>query len=158
THKLKEVENFIYFGVETVEYNSVISLPNAKMQMMKLIKFSQTDKLVIETTDIEYIKTLNYNVFRSSSLMMPRSQLIIDIVVNNVKSTTTQTLLKYIKSATYLKTNLITNSSHEEEKLPYPVCIDSDDNEQLNDIIDKLINTKDIENNDEDEENSQFKK
>ncbi|CAG8758278.1 22972_t:CDS:2, partial [Dentiscutata erythropus] len=168
----KEVEGFIYFGIETIEYNNVTGSSNIKMQMTVLysskskrfqnylgtsgsniklnnayiisglIKFSQTGKMVIETTDIKYIKTpnLNYNVLG-----------------NDVELITTQTLLNNVESTTYsvksdninvskssktssdkLDTNVEINPSYKKKKLPQPVYIDLDDDEQSDDDINEL--------------------
>ncbi|CAG8571784.1 44928_t:CDS:2 [Gigaspora margarita] len=71
--KPKEVEDYIYFGVESVKYNSVTSLSAVRMQMTVLyssqdIRFQKY--LGTSATDIDYLRTsaLNYKTFKNSSL------------------------------------------------------------------------------------------
>ncbi|CAG8533274.1 965_t:CDS:2, partial [Racocetra persica] len=124
--KPKELDEFIHFGVESVEYNPVTGTPDVKMQMTVLyschstrfqkylgasgsniklrttyfvsglFKFSQSGKMVIEATDIDYLKTSNANYIasESSSSVLPGARSIIDIVADDIDSITTQSPFK----------------------------------------------------------------
>ncbi|CAG8512774.1 26964_t:CDS:2 [Gigaspora margarita] len=132
--KPKEVEDYIYFGVESVEYNSVTSSSAVRMQMTVLyssqnirfqkylgtsgsniklgntyfvsgfFKFSKSDQIIIEATDIDYLRTsaLNYNIFKNSSLVDSKHRSIIDIIADDIKSIFAQTPLKRAESSASL--------------------------------------------------------
>ncbi|CAG8805756.1 2406_t:CDS:1, partial [Racocetra persica] len=148
-----------------------------------LIKFSTTGKMVIEATDIDYFKTLtlNYNASESSSSTIPRSRSIIDIVTDDIESITIQTPLNHIKSmassvksdninaskssetfSSIIDANVEINSSRRRKKLPQPVYLDSDaQDEERSDCEDlnKLVNAENTLCKDEEEdENLQPKK
>ncbi|CAG8499631.1 4273_t:CDS:1 [Dentiscutata heterogama] len=117
----KEVTDFIYFDAETIEYNSVTSKSDVKMDLTViypsqssrfkylgpsgsniklwstyfisgLFKFSKTRKMIIEATDIDYLKTLSINIITSESfsLMVSDKPSIIDIIDDNIDLTVTQ--------------------------------------------------------------------
>ncbi|CAG8776413.1 26464_t:CDS:2, partial [Racocetra persica] len=129
--KPKEIENYIHFGVESVEYNSVTSTSAVKMQMTVLyssqtirfqkylgtsgsniklgntyfvsglFKFSKSGQMIIEATDIDYLKTsiLNYNIAENSSSTSSRPRSIVDIVADDIESVTTQAPFKHSESS-----------------------------------------------------------
>ncbi|RIB19755.1 hypothetical protein C2G38_2035809 [Gigaspora rosea] len=69
----KKVANFIHFGVETVEYNSV------------------TGKIMIEATDIDYLKTSTIGISGTeSSRSTTNIPSIIDIIDDDIDSVSTQ--------------------------------------------------------------------
>ncbi|CAG8735772.1 1877_t:CDS:2, partial [Gigaspora margarita] len=103
-HKLKEVENYIHFGVESVEYNSITGLTSVGMQMTVLYS-SQTIRFQ------KYLGTLGSNIklkniyFVSGLFKFSKSgqnslsvnskhQSIIDIVTDDIKSVSAQIPLK----------------------------------------------------------------
>ncbi|CAG8594232.1 28905_t:CDS:1 [Racocetra persica] len=117
TRASKKVADFIHFRVECLEYNSVTSTANVKIQMTAfyhsqstrfkkyldplgsyikldhnylisdLIKFSTSGKIMIEVTDIDYLKTLNTNnnMFESSTSTISNTKSIIDIISDDIK-------------------------------------------------------------------------
>ncbi|CAG8824630.1 514_t:CDS:2 [Gigaspora margarita] len=141
THNPKQVDKFIHFGIECVEYNSVTSTPNVKMPMMVLypsksmrfqkylgptgsniklnntylilglIRFLTSGKIMIEATDIDFLKTLNvnYSTYESSSTV-PGIWSIFDIIADDVDFITTQTLIKHEELTNSLVENNITTA------------------------------------------------
>ncbi|CAG8768672.1 7894_t:CDS:2 [Gigaspora margarita] len=108
--KLKEVKNYVHFRVESVEYNSVTSLSDVKMQMTVLYSSQATRfqkylgiQARVLTTDINYLRTstLNYNTFENSSLINSKSRSIIDIIANDIESVSAQIPLKHAESSAY---------------------------------------------------------
>ncbi|CAG8727457.1 18521_t:CDS:2, partial [Gigaspora margarita] len=108
--------------VESVEYNSVTGSSAVKMQMMvlyssqatrfqkylellarilRLFEFSKSGQIIIEATDIDYLKTstLNYNTFENSSMINSSHRSIIDIVADDIESISARTLLKHAESS-----------------------------------------------------------
>ncbi|CAG8483309.1 137_t:CDS:2 [Dentiscutata erythropus] len=114
----KKIEDFIYFGAKTIEYNLVTSNSDIKMDMTivyplkspkfkyldhldsniklqtnyfvsELIRFSKSGKIIIETIDIDYLKTsaININQIESSSLAIPNASSIIDLIDDNFNLT-----------------------------------------------------------------------
>ncbi|CAG8753936.1 25605_t:CDS:1, partial [Dentiscutata erythropus] len=115
------VTDFIHFGAETIEYNSVTSKPDVKMDLTViypsqssrfkylgpsgsniklrstyfisgLFKFSKTVKMMIEATDIDYLRTSSINITtsKSSSLTASNKPSIIDIIDDDIDSTVIQ--------------------------------------------------------------------
>ncbi|RIB26793.1 hypothetical protein C2G38_2138137 [Gigaspora rosea] len=84
--KLKEVEDYVYFGVESVEYNSVTGSSAVKMQITVLYS-SQATRFQ------KYLGTSDSNIKLGN---MNRS--IIDIVANDIKSVSAQIPLKHAGS------------------------------------------------------------
>ncbi|CAG8848808.1 8570_t:CDS:2, partial [Racocetra persica] len=94
TRTPQKVNDFIYFGKECLEYNA-ITRSNIKLDNVYLIsgfiKFSTFSNLMIEATNIDYIrKNMNSNIFESFS-SLPSTRSIIDIIANNIESATTST-------------------------------------------------------------------
>ncbi|RIB18271.1 hypothetical protein C2G38_2185093 [Gigaspora rosea] len=121
--KPKQLEEFIHFGVECTEYNPVTGNSGVNMQLTVLyhaesvrfkkylghlgsnikigstylvsglFKFSMSGKMMIEATDIDYLKILNvnYNTYENFSLSTPGTRSIIDVIANDVETITTQT-------------------------------------------------------------------
>ncbi|RIB10568.1 hypothetical protein C2G38_2105722, partial [Gigaspora rosea] len=154
----KRIEEFIHFGAEAVEYNSVTSKPDIKMDMTivyplnspkfkylghlgsnikpranyfvsGLIRFSKSGKLIIEATDIDYLKTstINVNLSESSSLATPNAPSIIDLIDDDLNPTDPRTSKE---SAKFFKTSNIdvkdSTSYASESNNP----LDSPDNEE----------------------------
>ncbi|RIB21051.1 hypothetical protein C2G38_2177659 [Gigaspora rosea] len=91
--KPKELREFIHFGVECTEYNSVTSNSSVNMQITVLyhaglFKISTSGKMMIEATDINYVKTaaITYNAQENYSSTAPGAQSIIDIIADNIES------------------------------------------------------------------------
>ncbi|CAG8551009.1 5146_t:CDS:2 [Dentiscutata erythropus] len=113
----KEVTDFIHFGAETIEYNSITSKPDVKMDLTViypsessrfkylgpsgskiklrstyivsgLFKFSKSGKMMIEATDIDYLRTSSNNITtsESSSLTASDKPSIIDIIDDDIDS------------------------------------------------------------------------
>ncbi|CAG8713806.1 43165_t:CDS:2 [Gigaspora margarita] len=97
-HKLKEVEDYVHFGVESIEYNSVTI--GKHVFRVGLFKFLKSGQIIIEATDIDYLRTstLNYNTFKNS-LINSRNRSIIDIVADDIESISAQILLKHAGSS-----------------------------------------------------------
>ncbi|CAG8834537.1 18144_t:CDS:2, partial [Gigaspora margarita] len=75
----KNVKELIHFGIETVQYNSVTGN-------------SESGKMMIEATDIDYLKTstISISVSEKSYLTTADTPSIIDIIDNDIDSTGTQ--------------------------------------------------------------------
>ncbi|CAG8715454.1 7038_t:CDS:2, partial [Cetraspora pellucida] len=117
-HNPKITEKFIHFGVKSVEYNSITGSSNVKMKIIVFyssqftrfkhlghlgsnikvgnaylvsgpFKFSDSGKIVIEATDIDYSKPLllNFNNPKIPSSTSSNTRTIIDIIVDDVDST-----------------------------------------------------------------------
>ncbi|CAG8706178.1 23086_t:CDS:2, partial [Racocetra persica] len=154
--KPKEIEDYIHFGVESVKYNSVTGTPAVKMQMT----FLKSGQIIIKTTDINYLKTsnLNYNASKNSTLIASRPHSIIDVIANDIESTTTQTPFKHTKPSTSIKSNDISTSKSSETSVEAVVVVDSSHENKKSsyqpDYIDldaqdnKKANISDIEDND----------
>ncbi|RIB08502.1 hypothetical protein C2G38_2211483 [Gigaspora rosea] len=126
-HKPKEVEDYIHFGVESVEYNSItgsnIKLGNTYF-VLGLFKFSKFGQIIIEATDINYLRTsvLNYNAFENFPSVNSKHRSIIDIVADDVESVSAQTPLKCAESSAF------SSQPENEKKLcNQPDCIELDD-------------------------------
>ncbi|CAG8751911.1 14842_t:CDS:1, partial [Dentiscutata heterogama] len=117
----KDKEDFIYFDAECTKYNSVTGSSNIKMDMTILypskstrfkylvllganiksenkyiisgfVKFSDSGKMIIEVTDIDYVKStdFNYNIVESSSSTKSNTWSIIDIIADDIESQSTK--------------------------------------------------------------------
>ncbi|RIB01273.1 hypothetical protein C2G38_2296770 [Gigaspora rosea] len=116
--KPKELREFIHFGVECTEYNSVTSNSSVNMQITVLyhagssrfqnylghsgsniklgstylvsglFKISTSGKMMIEATDVDYMKTaaVTYNAQENYSSTTPGAQSIIDIIADDIES------------------------------------------------------------------------
>ncbi|CAG8500839.1 13563_t:CDS:2 [Dentiscutata heterogama] len=113
----KQTKEFIHFGVETVEYNAVTGSSNIKMEMIilylsqttrfkhlgtsgsnikvgntylvsGLLKFSDSGKIMIEASDIDFSKLppLNLIVHEISSSTSSTTHSIIDIIADDIDS------------------------------------------------------------------------
>ncbi|CAG8776021.1 2940_t:CDS:2, partial [Dentiscutata erythropus] len=140
----KKVENFIHFGAETIQYNSITSKPEVKMNMTiiyphesprlkylghlgsniklqsnyfvsGLLKFSKSGKIMIEATDVDYLKTSTINITRteSSQSATEGAPSIIDIIDNDLDSIATQQHNSF-KSST--NANDIINANNEDNR------------------------------------------
>ncbi|CAG8730774.1 28930_t:CDS:2, partial [Racocetra persica] len=126
--KPKETEGIIHFGMECTEYNSVTRPlgPNIKIGGTYLIsgffKFSQSGKLMIEATEIEYLKItqLNYNIPESSSSSVSNTRSIIDIIADDIDSITTEIPPKHAEFTTFsVKHNTTSIDTNTEINLHY---------------------------------------
>ncbi|CAG8471719.1 36876_t:CDS:2 [Gigaspora margarita] len=130
-HIPKEVENFIHFGIETIEYNSVTGPSNVRMQMTVLYSSKS-------------IRLQNYLGTSGSNIKLYNAYIISGLIkfsqTDNIKSIITQTPLNHIESTTYsVKSDDINVSK---------LSKTSSDKMQSNSDIDELANTKDIQNKD----------
>ncbi|CAG8700008.1 1301_t:CDS:2 [Gigaspora margarita] len=121
--KPKQLEEFIHFGIECNEYNPVTGNSGVNMQItvlyhaefvrfkkylghlgsnikigsmylvLGLFKFSMSGKMMIEATDIDYLKTsnANYNTYENFFLFTPSTRSIINVIADDVETITTQT-------------------------------------------------------------------
>ncbi|CAG8787024.1 25502_t:CDS:2 [Gigaspora margarita] len=121
--KSKQLEEFIHFGVECIEYNPVTGNSGVNMQLKVLyhvksvrfkkylghlgsnikigstylvsglFKFLMSGRMMIEATDIDYLKTsnVNYNTYEKFSLSIPSTRSIIDVIADDIETITTQT-------------------------------------------------------------------
>ncbi|CAG8668434.1 2436_t:CDS:1, partial [Racocetra fulgida] len=118
TRQPKNVGDFIHFGAETIQYNSVTGNSDIKMDMTiiyslhssrfkylghlgsniklrsnyfvsGLFKFSKSGKMMIEATDIDYLRTSTINIggSESSHSTMSNAPSIIDIIDDDIDST-----------------------------------------------------------------------
>ncbi|CAG8662913.1 22091_t:CDS:2, partial [Cetraspora pellucida] len=80
----KEITNFIHFGAETIEYNSVTSPSGSNIKLQSTY--------FISATDIDYLRTSSINIItsKSSSLMAFDKPSIIDIIDDDIDSTVIQ--------------------------------------------------------------------
>ncbi|CAG8467699.1 10788_t:CDS:10, partial [Scutellospora calospora] len=85
TRQLKNVGDFIHFGAETIQYNSVTGNSDIKIDMT-------SEKMIIEATDIDYLRTSSINIGESESSHSTISDtlLIIDIIDDDIDSTITK--------------------------------------------------------------------
>ncbi|CAG8542619.1 1997_t:CDS:1 [Scutellospora calospora] len=202
--KPKEIEEYIHFGVESIEYNSVTGTPDIKMQMIVfyssratrfqkylgtsgsniklgntyfvsgLFKFSTSGQMIIEATDIDYLKTTNlsYNPFENLFSINSGPRSIIDIVADDVESNTAEFSASSVKlnsinasksSETCASASTEASSPHERKKSRYQpdyVDLDAQDDEKDKqpefEDDDELDN--DVQINEEQEENLQPRK
>ncbi|RIB29745.1 hypothetical protein C2G38_2055982 [Gigaspora rosea] len=118
----KQIDKFIHFDTEAIEYNSITSKPDIKMDMTivyplkspkfkylghlgsniklqanyfvsGLIRFSKSGKMIIEATDIDYLKTstIKVNLSESSSLATQNAPSIIDLIDDDLNPANPQT-------------------------------------------------------------------
>ncbi|RIB11987.1 hypothetical protein C2G38_2102189 [Gigaspora rosea] len=143
----KNVGELIHFGVETVQYNSVTSNSEVKMDITViyphqsvrfkylghlgsniklrsnyfvsgLLRFSKSGKIMIEATDIDYLKTSTIGISASERSYSTTADApsIIDIIDDDIDSTATQnqpkssgtTINNNFESGPVKKNNLIT--------------------------------------------------
>ncbi|CAG8803505.1 16335_t:CDS:1, partial [Racocetra fulgida] len=120
-HNLKKTEEFFHFGADCVEYNLVTRTSNNKIEITILynsqfirfkyldvsginikinniyiisdfIKFFDSDKMMIEATDINFQKSpTNHPNAPEISSDKSKTHLIIDIISDNINSSTMQT-------------------------------------------------------------------
>ncbi|CAG8812269.1 18505_t:CDS:1, partial [Racocetra fulgida] len=114
-------------------------------------------------TNIDYLKTsnLSYNAFENSTLIASGSRSIIDVIANDIESTTTQTLFKYAESSILIKSNDVSASKSSETSVEAVVVVDSSCDKKKSsyqpDCIDldaqdnKKADLSDFENDDETE-------
>ncbi|CAG8613917.1 21369_t:CDS:1 [Racocetra persica] len=117
----KEVKEFIHFGAETVEYNSVTGKPDVKIDLTIIypsqssrfkylgpsgsnikslstyfisgfLKFSKSGKMMIEATNVDYLKTstISITASKTSSLTIANTLSIIDLIDDDIDLTTTR--------------------------------------------------------------------
>ncbi|CAG8658606.1 3818_t:CDS:2 [Gigaspora margarita] len=69
--------------------------------MSGLFKFLKSGQIIIEATNIDYLRTLtlNYNTFENSFLINSRNQSIINIVADDIESVFAQIPLKHAGSS-----------------------------------------------------------
>ncbi|CAG8785281.1 44238_t:CDS:2, partial [Gigaspora margarita] len=156
----KNVENFIYFGVKTVQYNSITSTSNVKMDMTiiyllnsprfkylshlgsniklcsnyfisGLFKFSKSGKIMIEATDIDYLRTSTINIAASESSYSKVSDTpsIIDIIDDDIDSTITKT-----PQNQYGLVEKLENSTNADVEADYAEDDNDSDNEKGTDL------------------------
>ncbi|CAG8699650.1 14077_t:CDS:1, partial [Dentiscutata heterogama] len=190
-----------------VEYNAVTRTPNVKMQITVLyssqsvrfqkylgpsgsniklgntyfisglIKFSTSGKMMLEATDVDYLKTLNmnYNVSESSSSTGPSTRTIIDIIADDVESVTAQkqeehmdSLVKYDTTATrkssenlseIINADAKSNPSHGRKKFGQMNYVDLDTEEDKKEILseheDKVTDLNEEANSQEENKESE---
>ncbi|CAG8583120.1 17946_t:CDS:2 [Cetraspora pellucida] len=141
----KQTEGFIHFG-------SNIKVGNTYL-VSGLFKFSNSGKMMIEATDIDYSKSffLNSNISRISSSMSSNSRSIIDIIADDIDCLTDQSSKK--SSSTEHDNNLTSNLS---KTLPTLTIVDDKINLSLKDknYINLNIENSDKEQNSNDEYNN----
>ncbi|CAG8767594.1 13387_t:CDS:1, partial [Racocetra fulgida] len=117
THEPKKIEDFIHFSAEAIDYNSVTTKPDVKIDMTViyplqspkfkylgqsclniklqsnyfisgLIRILKSGKIMIQATDIDYLKTsmINANLSENSSVVIPNAPSIIDIIDDDLDS------------------------------------------------------------------------
>ncbi|RIB12528.1 hypothetical protein C2G38_2249450 [Gigaspora rosea] len=146
---------------------------NIKMQsayfVSGLFKFSKSDKMMIEATDIDYLKTptVNINRIESSFSTIANTQSIIDIIDDDIDSTATQPADKqfglFETSAKPVNTDVKIGPSQNKNK--YHATVKSDiesdkrsDNEENNKNPTNSIDDKNLPNTEEQEDEPQTKK
>ncbi|CAG8507547.1 36520_t:CDS:2 [Racocetra persica] len=94
----KQLQEFIHFGIECTKYNSVTGL----------FKFSTSGKMMVEATNIDYLRTSNvtHNTYENFSSNFS-TQSIIDIIADDIESITTNAL-KTVDSTITLANHNIT--------------------------------------------------
>ncbi|CAG8814828.1 29569_t:CDS:2 [Racocetra persica] len=120
-HNQKQTKEFIHFGVETVEYNAVTGFKhlgtsgsNIKVGNTYLIsglfKFSDSGKIMIEASDINFSKLppLNLMLPKISSSMSSTTRSIIDIIADDIDSNTDQS---FTKPSSIRHDNILASSS-----------------------------------------------
>ncbi|CAG8567351.1 1504_t:CDS:2, partial [Racocetra fulgida] len=177
----KQLQEFIHFGIECTEYNSVTGTSNVNMQMTVLyhmesvrfqkylghlgsniklgstylisglFKFSTSEKMMVKATDIDYLRTSNiiHNTYENFS-SNPSTQSIIDIIADDIESTTTHALKTVEPTITSANHNVMVtpgpSKNLKEEQLSYK---DDEKTEELD---------EDEISQDKSEEESQSKK
>ncbi|CAG8829199.1 40047_t:CDS:1, partial [Gigaspora margarita] len=194
----KSVEEFVHFGVESIEYNSVTGNSNVKMDMIiiypqqsprfkylrnlgsnikirstyfvsGLFKFSKSGKMIIEATDIDSLKTPTVNISRieSSSSTIANTLSIIDIIDDDIDSTTMQPADKqfglFETLAKSVNTDIEIGPSHNKNK--YHTTVESDiesvekfDNKENDENPTNSTDSKNSQNTEEQEDELQTKK
>lgn len=145
--KLMETEDFIHFSAECTEYNSVTGSNNIKMEMTilypsqlvrfkylgllganiksgnkyivsGLVKFSDKGKIMIEATDIDYVKSaeFSYNISESPSTIKTNTRSIIDIIADNVESINSQSKKPKLDTSSKESDKITTSKSYEISK------------------------------------------
>lgn len=160
----KKTEEFIHFGADCVEYNSVTGSSNIKIEMTILydsqsvrfkhlgasginikisniyiisgfIKFSDSGKMMIEATDIDFQKypTNHHNVPEISS-NKSKTRSIIDIITDDIDPVTTQTSNQFSSKTmpAFIIPNIKINLTPE-KKNQTKFEVKNDDKEQQND-------------------------
>ncbi|CAG8483905.1 28576_t:CDS:1 [Gigaspora margarita] len=148
SREAKEVSEFVHFGAETIKYNSITSKPNVKMDLTiiylfqssrfkylgplgsniklhstyfvsGLFRFSKSGKMMIEATDIDYLRTSTIGITTPESSSLTANTLsIIDIIDDDVNSIMQpkQQLESSLPSAKDINVN--TSVTHDIEQLP----------------------------------------
>ncbi|CAG8843193.1 11601_t:CDS:2, partial [Gigaspora margarita] len=92
SHKAKEVSEFVHFGAETIEYNSITGKSNIKIDFTIIYpsqspRFFKTEKMMIKATDINYLKNSTISITTpESSSSIANTLSIIDIINDDVDS------------------------------------------------------------------------
>ncbi|CAG8478650.1 26395_t:CDS:1, partial [Racocetra persica] len=165
----------VLYSSQAIRFQKYLNIAGSNIKLENiyfvsgLFKFSKSGQMIIKATDIDYLKTsnLNYNASENFTLIASGPRLIIDVVADDIESTTTQILFKHTEPSTSIKSNdisasksseisveavVVVDSSHENKKLSYqPDYIDLDTQNN------KKADISDIEDNDE-MEDSQSKK
>lgn len=168
SREAKEVSEFVHFGAETIEYNSITGKPDVKMDftiiypsksprfkylgpsgsniklrstyfISGLFRFSKTGKMMIEATDIDYLRNSNISITTpESSLSTTDTPSIIDIIDDDVDSIMQpkQPLESSLPPAKDI--NINTSVTHDIDQLP-----DSDIHDQEVVGLDDDINLQD---------------
>ncbi|CAG8702585.1 18855_t:CDS:2, partial [Dentiscutata erythropus] len=154
--KPKQIEDFIYFGAETIEYNSVTSNSDIKMDMT-IVYPLKSPKFKYLATDIDYLKTsaININLVKSFSLATPNAPSIIDLIDDNLNSANPQTSEKSTKPFN------IQNVDIENNNLPDSVSLDNKDYKKQSEDNKKTVksdNEEDLYNEFEENQKVHLKK
>ncbi|CAG8801969.1 26476_t:CDS:1, partial [Gigaspora margarita] len=180
-HSPKKTKEFIHFRVKSSEYNAVTGSSNIKMEMIVLyasqsvrfkylgllginiktannflisgfIKFSDSGKILIEVTDIDYQKSSIYTPATSeiSPDKSQKTRSIIDIIADDIESSSTQTTnCQFSSKTTFIFTksdakinlapeqkndsNLEAENDNEEQQNDSNLEAENDNEKQLND-------------------------
>ncbi|CAG8766368.1 14248_t:CDS:1, partial [Racocetra persica] len=161
----KKIEEFIHFGAEAVEYNSVTTKPNIKIDMTivyplqspkfkylgylgsniklrtnyfvsGLIRFSKSGKMIIEATDIDYLKTSAINLTESTSLVTPNTPSIIDLIDDDLNPANSQTFEEPAKLFKTPDVNIEDGTSYAPENNNPPDSVSSDGQDHENQFDD----------------------
>ncbi|CAG8823106.1 11893_t:CDS:1 [Gigaspora margarita] len=190
-HEPKKVANFIHFGVETVEYNSVTGKSDVKIDMTiiypfesprfkylgelgsniklrssyfvsGLFKFSKSGKIMIEATDIDYLKTSTISISGTEISRTTNTPSIIDIIDDDIDSVSTQQpqrqheLFEISANATDNSTGI--DRSHDTKKYHTTVedyqsdeikSVNEDDNEKDTNLVNIDQQSQEIEEEEE---------
>ncbi|CAG8695164.1 16880_t:CDS:1 [Dentiscutata heterogama] len=189
----KKIKEFIHSGVECVEYNGVTGSTNIKIEMIVLyslqsvrfkhlgssginikvtnnylisgfIKFSDSGKMLIEATDIDYQKSSIYNSTMSEILSdkSQKTHSIIEIIADDSESSTTQTSNCQFSSKTSF---VFANSSAEinptfEQKNDLNLEAENDNEEQKSNHEEEneILSDKNVKTTDENKEDQPKKR